>query len=99
MRPLVRFIQLIKMYVYNASDPADEDEDDEEEGVKGPCRREAIVIERPLLTQAFGMICKRGAQVSRSAALRNVRRSLSFVAFAGWSKSRCKGLIYALADT
>ena len=51
------------MYVYNASDPAEEDEDDDEEGVKGPCRREAIVIERPLLTQAFGLICKRGAQV------------------------------------
>ena len=61
-----RFIQLIKMYVYNASDPGDEDEDDDEEGVKGPCRREAIVIERPLLTQAFGLICKRGAQVLRS---------------------------------
>ena len=57
------------MYVYNASDPADEEEEDDDEGVKGPCRREAIVIERPLLTQAFGLICKRGAQVKMSHPL------------------------------
>ena len=53
------------MYVYNAPETAEEEEDDDEDGVKGPCRREAIVIERPLLTQAFGLICKRGAQVCR----------------------------------